>query len=43
MTVTDVAERTVPCAAVNVIPELENVTVTPANVGYDQVNIKPSG
>jgi len=43
VTVTDVAERTVPCAAVSVIPELENVTVTPANVGYDQVGVKLYG
>jgi len=43
VTVTDVAERTVPCAAVNVIPELENVTVTPANVGYDQVGVRFAG
>jgi len=42
-TVTDVAERTVPCAAVNVIPELENVTVTPDSVGYDQVGVKLYG
>jgi len=43
VTVTDVAERTDPCAAVNVIPELENVTVTPDSVGYDQVGVKLYG
>jgi len=43
VTVTDVAERTVPCAAVNVIPELENDTVTPASVGYDQVGVRFKG
>jgi len=28
---------------VNVIPELENVTVTPDSVGYDQVGVKLYG